>query len=119
MRWTPVICLTPKDSDGENVCWSESPLCHWLSLLESPHKRSYFYYFSDRMMSECHQKELLFSEYHVKSDEPLSHSCPLGFTFMEKLFCWSESLPAISFHCENHLPKDYISTICNVQIMSE
>ncbi len=32
----------PRNSDGENVCLSEFPLCHELSLSESPTKRSIF-----------------------------------------------------------------------------
>ncbi len=38
---------------------------------------------------------------------------------MEKQFVGQNPHPAMSSHYQNSLPKDYISTICNVRIMSE
>ncbi len=44
----------PKDSDGEKVCLSESPPCHWLSLSISLPKRSIFLPFvmSERCLND-------------------------------------------------------------------
>ncbi len=42
VNYVPPPLANPRNSDGEKVCLSESPLCHYLSLSDSRPKKSIF-----------------------------------------------------------------------------